>query len=113
VEVVASQRPRQGYGQAARSATVAAIVLATGPIWAVAAVVGGALADGVGAEQYDAGNRASFVGALIVLVLVCPVGSIVGYTWSRSHDRSVVRSIAYAQLGAALCALPMFVLIAS
>jgi hypothetical protein len=64
---------------------IAAVVacIASGFVWAFAAVVGGAALDQVPTNYYDAGNRFAFFVALMMLSVVCPLACLVAYGFAR------------------------------
>ncbi len=92
---------------AAEGASIIVCVVA-GLGWALAAVIGGAEFDGYPPEYYDAGNRAAFGMALVLLTMACPGGCLAGYTFGRLVSWSRIRSLAIAQVGGAAPAIAVF-----
>lgn len=88
-------------------------VILSGVAWATAAVVGRAVADGYRPEFYDLGNWFAFFGLFVILIWPCPFASAIGYELARGANWSTWRSLAAAQLGAAIWAAPMFLLLQS
>lgn len=88
------------------------VLLVSGVAWAFAAVLGGAVLDGVPADQYEPGNRFAFAVALLFLGVACPGLSVTGVFLTRHRKRSVLRSLAVAQAACAVVAVPTFLMLA-
>jgi hypothetical protein len=88
------------------------VCVASGLVWAYAAVVAAAALDGQPTEYYDAGNRFAFAIALMGLGVVCPSACLGGYMTGRMTDLPRLRSLAIGQLAAAVPAVVVLVLLA-
>jgi hypothetical protein len=97
---------------AATQAVVAVVAcIASGLVWAVAAVAGGAALDPYPTDYYDAGNRFAFFVLLVMLNVACPVACLLGYGFTRIAGWPKLRSLAAAQLAPAALAVPAFFLL--
>jgi hypothetical protein len=97
---------------AATQAVVAVVACAaSGLVWAVAAVAGGAAVDPYPADYYDAGNRFAFFVLLVMLIVACPAACLLGYGFTRIAGWPMLRSLAVAQLAPAALAVPAFFLL--
>ncbi len=100
--------PRRRSGAALLAGVVTVL---SGLGWASIAVWGAVRLDGLENGYYDAGNRFAFLGFWLLLSVCCPIAAGAAFWVARSRGRSILRSAAAGQAGAALTAVPVFLML--